>query len=542
MVLRFYKAVLLLVTVLFSFTCTLEKEPLIPSGASNLENPVFQSVQIKAITSDTALAETKLSDLGNLNILSYGWEWAEQASVPFYNDSITFIGLKLDSFATRIPRLSIGKTYLIRPFVSTGVAGKTFGPAQTVYMGIPKLSDVFLLADSSCLLRVGCGLQSPVVIEEYGILYLEGKGIPTVENKQGKISGSVVNNEKFEVELTMLSPDTEYSVRGYAKTSYGAGYGPVQIIKTRPGEDISAGFTFNTDAEVFQGAIVTFSNASSNANSFSWDFGDGVTSTESSPVHVFNQLGQMQVRLTAINSGCAVSKDTIFKIVINPFTDYWVPVEGDTFTMGCTPEQGMECWPNEYPTHQVSINSFDIGKTEVTQGQWYAVTGFYPSYFFDCGSECPVENVSWIMIQNDFIPKYHKKTGLSVRLPTEAEWEYAARGGMEPNGFIYSGSDNLDDVAWHAFISNQKTHPVGKKDPNELGLYDMSGNVWEWCYDWSGAYQPEPQINPLGPIDGDARIMRGAAYSDFEGRISLRTGITPESRFIFNGFRLARSQ
>jgi formylglycine-generating enzyme required for sulfatase activity len=186
-------------------------------------------------------------------------------------------------------------------------------------------------------------------------------------------------------------------------------------------------------------------------------------------------------------------------------------VQGGTFTMGCTAEQGTDCWDNEKPAHTVTLSSFYIGKYEVTQAQWEAVMGDNPSEFKYC-ENCPVENVNWNDCQV-FIQKLNAKTGKNYRLPTEAEWEYAARGGNMSKGYKYAGSSVLDDVAWYEGTSNKKTYPVGQKLPNELGIYDMSGNVDEWCSDyWKDSYNAFAENNPRGPEIGDYHVFRGGSW------------------------------
>jgi len=173
-----------------------------------------------------------------------------------------------------------------------------------------------------------------------------------------------------------------------------------------------------------------------------------------------------------------------------------VYVEGGTFTMGGTSEQGSDAFDDEKPTHRVTLSAFHIGKYEVTQGLWREVMGSNPS-LNKAGDDYPVERVSWEDCQ-EFVRKLNARTGLKFRLPTEAEWEYAARGGRKSRGYKYSGSNSLGDVAWYEANSGGGTHPVGRKSPNELGLYDMSGNVWEWCQDWYGDYGSSSQTDPAG--------------------------------------------
>jgi len=211
-----------------------------------------------------------------------------------------------------------------------------------------------------------------------------------------------------------------------------------------------------------------------------------------------------------------------------------VRISGGTFIMGCTSEQ-RGCYNNEYPAHEVSLASFQIGKYEVTQTQWEAVMGENPSKFSGC-SRCPVEQVSWNDVQ-EFIEKLNTLTGKDYRLPTEAEWEYAARGG---EGYEYSGSNNVDRVAWYG---GRKTHPVGKKSANGYGLYDMSGNVLEWCSDWyaSDYYESSPRRNPTGPRTGEYRVMRGGSWihGAWNSRVAYRLKRSSSSRSGGNGFRLA---
>lgn len=195
--------------------------------------------------------------------------------------------------------------------------------------------------------------------------------------------------------------------------------------------------------------------------------------------------------------------------VLRELESNMVYVEGGTFMMGATKEQETDVIFGDEEPHQVTLSSFHICKYEVTQELWQVIMGSNPSMLK--GSKLPVERVSWEDCQR-FITKLNQLTGKKYRLPTEAEWEYAARGGKRSNFYRYAGGNNIDDVAWYKDNSNDHTHEVGTKRANELGLYDMSGNVWEWVQDWKANYSTSSQTNPLGPSSGSGRVRRGGCF------------------------------
>jgi formylglycine-generating enzyme required for sulfatase activity len=252
-----------------------------------------------------------------------------------------------------------------------------------------------------------------------------------------------------------------------------------------------------------------------------------------------------------------------------------VLVKGGSFTMGCTSEQG-DCDSNEKPTHEVTLGDFYMGKYEVTVKEYLAFCsatgGNWPEwleegsdYNVETGSDdwykglgysragggnLPIVGVSW----HDAVAYCEWKSleeGRPHRLPTEAEWEYAARGGVHQEGFKYSGSDNIDEVAWYQENSYDKgsghpdygTHEVGTKKPNALGIYDLSGNVWEWCGDWYGDYGSGSQTDPNGPSTGSGRVFRGGSWFDHPGgcRGAFRNNHRPGLRNDYLGFRVVSS-
>ena len=239
---------------------------------------------------------------------------------------------------------------------------------------------------------------------------------------------------------------------------------------------------------------------------------------------------------------------------VNGVSFEMVAVKGGTFTMGGTSEQGSDAESDDKPTHSVTLSDYYIGKFEVTQELWEAVMGSNPSYDggwtneYGVGKNYPAYRVSWKDCQK-FIKKLNKLcakqlNGKNFRLPTEAEWEYAARGGNKSKGYKYSGSNSIGDVAWYWDNSGRKTHAVGTKSPNELGIYDMSGNVWEWCQDWYGSYGSGSQTNPQGPWSGSCRVYRGGSWNfNAPGcRVSYRRNSAPDNRCYYLGFRLVVSQ
>ncbi len=217
----------------------------------------------------------------------------------------------------------------------------------------------------------------------------------------------------------------------------------------------------------------------------------------------------------------------------DPLNHEMIFVEGGTFQMGSSSGES-----DEKPVHSVTLSAFNIGKYEVTQAQWKAVIGNNPSSFSGC-EDCPVERVSWNDVQ-DFIRKLNAQTVKNYRLPTEAEWEYAAKGGKSSKGYTYSGSNDLNSVAWNIDNSGRKTHTVGGKQANELGVCDMTGNVWEWCSDWYGTYNSYSETNPTGASSVQHRVLRGGSWnaSAYYCRTADRNGGNPDIRYYYYGFRL----
>jgi len=230
--------------------------------------------------------------------------------------------------------------------------------------------------------------------------------------------------------------------------------------------------------------------------------------------------------------------------VVNGVSFTMVQVDGGTFDMGATAEQDSQlAWADEYPVHRVTLSTYSIGATEVTQALWMAVMDTLPCRF-KSDPMLPVESVSWNDCQ-EFIARLNALTGMTFRLPTEAEWEYAARGGNRSRGYQYSGGNDVNAVAWWGYDnggnSDYGTNRVAQKLPNELGIYDMSGNVWEWCQDWYRGYNAEPQTNPTGPSSGQYRIYRGGSWNNDSkfSRISFRFNNHPEVKLTSVGLRLA---
>lgn len=235
----------------------------------------------------------------------------------------------------------------------------------------------------------------------------------------------------------------------------------------------------------------------------------------------------------------------------NTIIDNMVRVEGGTYTMGATAEQGAEANSDEKPAHAVKISSFWICRYEVTQAEWEAVMGRNPSRFK--GEKRPVENVSWNQCQQ-FVLKLNQRSNKTFRMPTEAEWEYAARGGKKTKAFKYAGSNDISQVAWDRnqcyykteSNPNYGTHNVGTKMPNGLGIYDMSGNVFEWCSDWyaSQSYSIGTKRDPKGINSGNFKVNRGGSWYKFPKscRVSCRNCDRPEYRSHNLGLRLVMSE
>jgi len=246
-------------------------------------------------------------------------------------------------------------------------------------------------------------------------------------------------------------------------------------------------------------------------------------------------IGRATIKVVTVDGGKTA---TCYVNVIQPIEPEMVWVEGGTFMMGCSDD---ECEVNELPKHEVTISSFYIGRYEITQKEWVAAMGYNPSYSgASTGDEIPVHCISWDEIQV-YISKLNAFTGKNYRLPTEAEWEFAARGGKKSKGYKYSGSNNVDMVAWYSSSYSRFPQPVGRKKPNELGIYDMSGNVFEFCNDSYGYYSDAPQIDPTGYGNGiNEKVLRGGCWTSFavDVRNSYRVHGLQEISWCSGGFRL----
>lgn len=422
---------------------------------------------------------------------------------------------------------------------------------------------------SSTLTGTGNG-----AVSDCGFCYSTSANPTTADAKvsYGKAIGS------FGKTVTGLNENTTYHVRAYAVNELGTAYSEDVIFKTLEVtapvlSGVTMGAISNTFAEM-SASVTSVGNGTLRDAGFVYSTNQYPTLDDQyitcGKITSLNIIVQglipetkYYVRAYATNEkGTSYGAETSFtttKMVVNPYTTITVEtsygsvqfdmakVDGGTFTMGAQSSSASQsnydkdAYNDEKPVHSVTVSTFYMGKTEVTQQLWYVVMGSYPnvSSAYGLGEDYPVYNVTYSQCEQ-FINKLNSLTGRTFRMPTEAEWEFAARGGNNSNGYKYSGSGTVGTAAWYSGNSGNKMHPVAQKQANEVNLYDMSGNVWEWCSDWYGNYSMSSQVNPTGATSGPGRVIRGGGYNDAatECRVSVRSNAVANSSFTTLGLRL----
>lgn len=410
-------------------------------------------------------------------------------------------------------------------------------------------------------------------VTERGICYSTSPN-PTLDDAEHTASGDGTGG--FEMELTDLEVNTTYHVCAYAINAMGIRYGNEKTFTTKDGlPSVTTGNVTNITATsaTCSGNVTDDGGFAVTERGICWSTTPNPMLENAQHVAAGSGIGEFSKTLTGLASntkyyvrayamncqGTAYGSEMSFTtwgnitytFTVNGVSFQMLPVEGGTFWMGAqsTNPSGQnydsEAYDNERPVHQVTLSSYHIGKFEVTQELWQAVMGSNPSYLTDY-SQHPVEQVSWDDCQA-FITALNELcagqlNGKQFSLPTEAQWEYAARGGNQSHDYKYSGSNTLGNVAWYYSNSGSTTHAVGTMTPNELGLYDMSGNVDEWCSDWYGSYGSSAQTDPTGPASGSDRVHRGGSWSSiFAGycRVSDRNYGNPDGRSCCLGLRLS---
>ena len=477
-------------------------------------------------------------------------------------------------FSAELEGLKVGMAYYYCYEYDNGYEKEKSGrkSMQTVSKPVVATKDVTSITTKTATLN-GSVTNSDAAnkITEKGFCWGKEKE-PTIEgNHISKGSGTGTYSHS----LTNLTNNTTYYVRAYAKTNFGIVYGEEKSFTTveifLPTLTTNSITDITTNSATCGGYVSSDGNATVTARGICWSTSqnptieDNKTNNGSGTGSFTSYMSGLKdgityyVRAYATNEkGTSYGEEKSFMtakifdetidskgnsiITVNGVSFTMIAVEGGTFQMGATSEQGSDAYYSESPVHSVTLSSYYIGETEVTQELWEAVMGSNPSYFSGYPQR-PVEYVSWNDCQT-FISKLNELTGKNFRLPTEAEWEYAARGGNKSQGYKYSGSNTIGNVAWYDGNSSSKPHDVKTKQANELGIYDMSGNVWEWCQDWYGIYRSGSQTNPTGPTSGSNRVCRGGSwYRDaMYCRVSFRDADSPGGTFSNLGLRLSLSQ
>ena len=477
---------------------------------------------------------------------------------PTINNTKISNGVGMGTFSCELTELKEGSTYYVRAY-AINVRGISYGEqvsftTKTQMLATLTTTEVIEITETTAVTGGEVTNDGGATVTERGVVYSTSQN-PTTSNSK-IANGSGVGS--FICNLTNLKPNTTYYVRAYAINSAGTAYG-TQVTFTTTHEISLPSIKTTSVAQITKTSAIISGNVTSDGGASLMERGI-VYSTIKNPTITNNKvtsvgnLGSFSVNITnlqegttyyarayAINiKGIAYGQEISFTslgnqtFTINGVSFTMINVEGGTFTMG---KESNDMYCDECPAHTVSLSDYYIGATEVTQELWFAVVDDFPSYFY--GLQNPVENITWEDCQI-FITKLNQLTGKTFRLPTEAEWEYAARGGKLSKGYEYAGSNNIVHVAWYYNNSNSTTHPVSQRQPNELGIYDMSGNVWEWCQDWYSDYTISSQKDPKGPQYGTTRVYRGGSwrYGDFGCTITKRGNNSPTAKMYDVGVRL----
>ena len=524
--------------------------------------PTVVTSAASEVTKNSAVVGGNVVSDGGLEVTERGVYYSMSAN-PIETGTKVECGSGLGEFTYNFTDLQTGATYYVRAYAKNKF-GVAYGEEVSfVCEALPTITTTQPTNVSYTSVMVGGNVTDDGGAEviERGVVYAT-KLNPTIEDSKVS-SGSGLG--QFTCNLTDLQDGMTYYARAYAINAKGTAYGEEvsfttkqqfvpTIVTTQPtnvaynSATVGGNVTDDGGATVTERGICYSTSGNPTISDITKTSGSRGTGYFTCILTDLQNETTYYARAYAVNAkGTAYGEEVSFTTIkigdpltftVNGVSFTMIAVQGGTFTMGATSEQGGEGHSVEYPTHKVTLSDYMIGETEVTQEQWKAVMGTNPSYFK--GTNLPVEHVSWDDCQA-FISELNAMTGKKFRLPTEAEWEYAARGGNKSNGFKYAGSNTLGDVAWYTDNSGGNPHPVKQKQANELGIYDMSGNVGEWCQDWYGSYSSSAQSNPTGPSSGTDRVWRGGIWHHdaWGNRVSNRGHDKPTLNQCSLGLRLA---